>query len=72
MTDEAQEAVEFGRFQLLPRRRELRADGVAIALGGRAFDVGGSDAGGALERHERSDQSIADVEAGPVAEICHQ
>src|SRR5580704_12387248 len=31
--------VDFGRFRLLPQRRELRADGVAIALGGRAFDV---------------------------------
>ena len=39
MTHDPQEAVEFGRFQLLPRRRELRADGVAVALGSRAFDV---------------------------------
>jgi DNA-binding winged helix-turn-helix (wHTH) protein len=39
LTDEAQEAVEFGRFRLLPHRRELRADGVAVELGSRAFDV---------------------------------
>jgi DNA-binding winged helix-turn-helix (wHTH) protein len=30
---------EFGRFTLLPHRRELLADGVPIELGGRAFDV---------------------------------
>src|SRR6516162_8925294 len=39
LTDEAQGAVEFGRFRLLPYRRELRADGVAVELGGRAFDI---------------------------------
>jgi len=39
LTDEAQGAVEFGRFRLLPHRRELRAEGVAIELGSRAFDV---------------------------------
>ena len=39
MTHDPQEAVEFGRFQLLPHQRELRADGVAVALGSRAFDV---------------------------------
>jgi len=39
LTDEALGAVEFGRFRLLPHRRELRADGVAVELGGRAFDV---------------------------------
>jgi hypothetical protein len=39
LTDEAQGAVEFGRFRLLPHRRELRADGVAIELGSRAFDI---------------------------------
>jgi TolB-like protein/DNA-binding winged helix-turn-helix (wHTH) protein/Flp pilus assembly protein TadD len=38
-TDEALGGVEFGRFRLLPHRRELRADGVAVELGGRAFDV---------------------------------
>jgi DNA-binding winged helix-turn-helix (wHTH) protein len=29
----------FGRFQVLPHRRELLADGQPIKLGGRAFDV---------------------------------
>src|ERR1700730_110420 len=31
--------VEFGRFRVLPRRRELLADGRPIHLGGRPFDV---------------------------------
>jgi predicted ATPase/DNA-binding winged helix-turn-helix (wHTH) protein len=31
--------VEFGRFRVVPRRRELLADGRPIELGGRAFDV---------------------------------
>jgi TolB-like protein/DNA-binding winged helix-turn-helix (wHTH) protein/Flp pilus assembly protein TadD len=39
LTDEALGAVEFGRFRLLPHRRDLRADGVAIELGSRAFDI---------------------------------
>jgi TolB-like protein/DNA-binding winged helix-turn-helix (wHTH) protein/Tfp pilus assembly protein PilF len=39
LTDEAQRAVEFGRYRLLPHRRELRADGVAVEIGGRAFDI---------------------------------
>ena len=39
LTEEALGAVEFGRFRLLPHRRELRADGVAVELGSRAFDV---------------------------------
>ena len=39
LTDEALGAVEFGRFRLLPHRRELRAGGVAIELGSRAFDI---------------------------------
>src|SRR5580704_11701890 len=39
VTDEALGSIEFGRFRLLPHRRELRADGVAVELGGRAFDV---------------------------------
>src|ERR1700739_4794413 len=29
----------FGRFQVLPHRREFLADGVPVALGSRAFDV---------------------------------
>ena len=32
-------AVAFGRFLVLPRRRELLADGQPVTLGGRAFDV---------------------------------
>jgi TolB-like protein/DNA-binding winged helix-turn-helix (wHTH) protein len=39
LTDEALGAVEFGRFRLLPHRRELRADGAAVELGSRALDV---------------------------------
>ena len=30
---------EFGRFTLVRHRRELLADGQAIELGGRAFDM---------------------------------
>jgi predicted ATPase/DNA-binding winged helix-turn-helix (wHTH) protein len=32
-------SVTFGRFQVLPHRRELLANGQPIKLGGRAFDV---------------------------------
>src|ERR1700737_436805 len=32
-------AIEFGRFSVLPRRREVLAEGQPLALGGRAFDV---------------------------------
>ena len=32
-------AIDFGRFRVLPHRRELLADGLAVELGGRAFDV---------------------------------
>jgi predicted ATPase/DNA-binding winged helix-turn-helix (wHTH) protein len=38
-TSEISTAVEFGRFRILPRRRELFVDGRPIQLGGRAFDV---------------------------------
>jgi len=31
--------LEFGRFKVVPHRRELVVDGTPIALGGRAFDV---------------------------------
>src|SRR5712671_2810718 len=31
--------IEFGRFSVLPHRRELLAEGHALDLGGRAFDV---------------------------------
>src|SRR6201993_3671770 len=37
--DVALGGVEFGRFRLLPHRRELRADGVAVEIGSRAFDI---------------------------------
>jgi predicted ATPase/DNA-binding winged helix-turn-helix (wHTH) protein len=36
---EAPAAIEFGRFSVLPRRRELLADGRPLDLGGRAFDA---------------------------------
>jgi len=36
---EAPAGIAFGRFLLLPHRRELLADGRPIKLGGRAFDV---------------------------------
>jgi TolB-like protein/DNA-binding winged helix-turn-helix (wHTH) protein/tetratricopeptide (TPR) repeat protein len=39
LADQALGAVEFGRFRLLPHRRELRADGIAVELGSRAFEV---------------------------------
>src|ERR1700682_3468318 len=32
-------AIEFGRFSVLPHRRELLAEGQPLDLGGRAFDV---------------------------------
>jgi predicted ATPase/DNA-binding winged helix-turn-helix (wHTH) protein len=32
-------AIDFGRFSVLPQRRELLAEGRPMALGGRAFDV---------------------------------
>ena len=31
--------ITFGRFRVLPHRRELLADGRPIKLGGRAFDL---------------------------------
>src|ERR1700730_9429106 len=31
--------IEFGRFSVLPHRRELLAEGRPLELGGRAFDV---------------------------------
>ena len=36
---EAPSSFEFGRFRILPQRREVLADGRPIELGGRAFDV---------------------------------
>ena len=32
-------AIEFGRFRVLPHRREVLAEGRPLDLGGRAFDV---------------------------------
>jgi DNA-binding winged helix-turn-helix (wHTH) protein len=32
-------AIDFGRFRVLPHRRELLAEGQLVELGGRAFDV---------------------------------
>jgi DNA-binding winged helix-turn-helix (wHTH) protein len=36
---ETRAAIEFGRFRVLPHRRELLADNRPIQLGGRAFEV---------------------------------
>jgi DNA-binding winged helix-turn-helix (wHTH) protein len=36
---QTQAAIEFGRFQVLPHRREVLAEGRQLQLGGRAFDV---------------------------------
>ena len=36
---EAPASVEFGRFRILPHRRQVLADGQPIELGGRAYDV---------------------------------
>ena len=35
----AEETIEFGRFRMLLRRRQLLADGVPIEIGTRAFDL---------------------------------
>jgi predicted ATPase/DNA-binding winged helix-turn-helix (wHTH) protein len=39
LTSETPAIIEFGHFRVVPRRRELLADGQAIHLGGRTFDV---------------------------------
>jgi predicted ATPase/DNA-binding winged helix-turn-helix (wHTH) protein len=39
LASETPASVAFGRFRVLPHRRELLADGRPIRLGGRAFDV---------------------------------
>jgi DNA-binding winged helix-turn-helix (wHTH) protein len=36
---EAPASFEFGRFRILPQRREVLADGRPMEFGGRAFDV---------------------------------
>src|ERR1700719_3109162 len=38
-TSETPAIIEFGHFRVVPRRRELLADGQPIHLGGRTFDV---------------------------------
>src|SRR6202035_5181799 len=35
----AEAAIEFGRFRMLLRRRQLLADGVPVEIGTRAFDL---------------------------------
>ena len=39
ITSETPGIIEFGHFRVVPRRRELLADGQPIHLGGRSFDV---------------------------------
>src|SRR5947209_18286390 len=39
LTSETPASIEFGRFRLVPHRRELRADGGPINLRGRTFDL---------------------------------
>jgi len=39
LTSETPAMIEFGHFRVVPRRRELLADGQPIHLGGRTFDV---------------------------------
>ena len=36
---ESPASFEFGRFRILPQRREVFTDGRLMELGGRAFDV---------------------------------
>jgi len=39
LTSRPPEGLAFGRFLVLPQHRELLADGQAVSLGGRAFDL---------------------------------
>jgi predicted ATPase/DNA-binding winged helix-turn-helix (wHTH) protein len=39
LTSETPAIIEFGRFRIVPHRREFLADGQPIHLGGRTFDV---------------------------------
>src|SRR5215470_12893281 len=39
LVSDASASIEFGRYTVKPRRRELLADGQPIKLGGRAFDL---------------------------------
>ena len=69
-------ALEFGRFQVLLRRRELLADGVPVKLGTRAFDIlltlldadGSLVTKGELERRVWPDVFVA--EQNLKAQIC--
>jgi DNA-binding winged helix-turn-helix (wHTH) protein len=38
-TSDPPRGLTFGRFQVLPDRRDVLADGRPVKLGGRAFDV---------------------------------
>jgi DNA-binding winged helix-turn-helix (wHTH) protein len=64
---EAPASFEFGRFRILPRRREVLADGRPIELGGRAFDVLVvlSEANGAVVS---KDELISRVRPGRIVE----
>ena len=50
-----EKTIEFGRFRILTRRRQLLADGVPVELGARAFDLLMVliDADGALVKKEK-------------------
>jgi DNA-binding winged helix-turn-helix (wHTH) protein len=39
LTSETPAIIEFGQFRIVPRRRELLAEGRPVHLGGRTFDV---------------------------------
>jgi DNA-binding winged helix-turn-helix (wHTH) protein len=39
LTSETPAIIEFGRFRVVPRRRELLADNRPVPLGGRTFEV---------------------------------
>src|SRR5437868_3395602 len=39
LTSETPAIIEFGRFRVLPRRREFLTDNRPVPLGGRTFDV---------------------------------
>ena len=62
--------IKFGRFQVLPHRREFFADGVPVPLGSRAFDVLMVliEAGGDLETTE----AIANELIGDDSPLCLQ
>jgi non-specific serine/threonine protein kinase len=39
VSEQARSAIQFGRFRLMPGRRELLADGVPVPLGRHAFEI---------------------------------